>query len=65
MSENTSILIRLPQSWKERLAKAAEKMNRIHPGASYSAHSIARAAIFDRIEEIEKMPQRSNMAGEW
>lgn len=51
----TSILIRLPESWKKRLAEAAKKMNEKYPDANFTAASIAKNAIMARVEEIEKL----------
>lgn len=52
--DTTSMLVRMPKSLKERLAKATTYMNAKHHEANYSSVSIARNAILSRVEEIEK-----------
>lgn len=52
--DTTSLLMRMPKSLKERLNAATKHLNKITPGANYTAAAIARNALQARVEEIEK-----------
>ena len=43
--DSTEMLLRMPKELKRRLYACTEDMNRRHPGANYSASSVARLAI--------------------
>lgn len=48
-----SILVRLPEEWKDRLQYVTERMNIKYPGANFSSTSIARQCILEKIEQLE------------
>lgn len=54
MALTETILIRVPVGTKDRLKEHADKLNVEHPDANYTAHAIARVAILQRIEELDK-----------
>jgi len=49
-----SILLRLPDDYRDRLNLVVEKLNKKYPDANYSALSIVKASTIKRIEELEK-----------
>lgn len=49
--DSTEMLLRMPKELKRRLYAFAEEMNRRHPGANYSASSVARLAIESFLEK--------------
>ena len=54
MAMTETILIRVPVGTKDRLKEKADKLNTERPDANYTAHAIARVAILQRIDELEK-----------
>lgn len=52
--QNTSILIRLSTDLKEKLDSIVEELREQRPEGNYTASSIARAAIIEKIEELEQ-----------
>jgi hypothetical protein len=54
----TSILIRLPGSLKERLSAAAAKLEQQHPGSRYTMQGLALVAIEEKVEQVEQVEQQ-------
>ena len=52
------LLVRLPEEWKNRLNAVADRLNQQNPAANYSATSIARDAIIEKIQALEKVVDR-------
>jgi len=52
--ETKSILLRLPDDYRDRLNEVVKKLNKKYPDANYSALSIVKASTIKRIEELEK-----------
>lgn len=57
MSKADSLLLRLPSDLKQRIVLAAEKMNRLHPGAKYSVVGLVRVAAREYVEKVEQIKE--------
>jgi len=52
--DTSSLLLRLPKSWKNRLAAVAKQLQEKHPDGKFSSTSIARNAVIARIKALEQ-----------
>lgn len=52
--DTARLIVLLPKDLLARLRRCVAEKNRMEPGGNFSASSIARQAILEKVEEIER-----------